>query len=120
MSNPTGRDSDVAALQARIRNHLDEAAASRPQWSTEEARKWSRAIGSAGQEIAKANLLVAGGKCSVQETAEHRKLAARMLAAVQDNASRSLDSLELGQFAIDRAFEEFKRRWGATESTGGT
>jgi ferritin-like metal-binding protein YciE len=104
---------ELREVHARLRKDLDEAAALKPQWSTEEAAKWSKKIQSAGQELEKANAIVAAGLCSVQQRAEHFELSSRTLAAIQENAERSTDSLVSGDWAIDRAFEEFRRRWGA-------
>ncbi len=103
--------SDVAALQARLRKDLDEAAAIRSDSSTEKTVKWVKKIQSAGQELAKSNAIV--GLCSAEQKAEHMKLLARTVEVIHTAFKGHSDSLEVGHFAIVLATEEFKRRWGA-------
>jgi hypothetical protein len=70
-------------------------------------------IKSVNQEVAQANAIVATGRCSVQQSAEHLKLIVRTFAVVQAAVERHSDSPESGRWAIVLALEEFKRRWGA-------
>jgi len=97
-------------VHARLRKDLADAEAARPQWSTEEAAQWGEKIRSARGHLAKASKLEASG--SAQQRAEHLELLNQTLALVQQNASRSLQSLEDGGFAIALALEELGRRWG--------
>ena len=59
------------ALVPRLRKGLDEVSALRSNRSTEEAGKWAEKIKSVNQEVAKANAIVATGRCSVQQLVEH-------------------------------------------------
>src|SRR5260221_9203182 len=60
------------ALVPRLRKGLDEVSALRSNRSTEEAGKWAEKIKSVNQEVAKANAIVASGRCSVQQLVEPR------------------------------------------------
>jgi hypothetical protein len=102
-------------VHERLRKALDEAAAIRSDRSPQVAAKWVQKIQLLGQLLSKANAIVATGLCSAQETREHLRLVGQSLAVIQKNAERSMDSLESGAWAIGRAIEECRRRWGAQE-----
>jgi hypothetical protein len=104
-------EGQLGELKTRLCKALDEAAAIRSDRSPEEAAKWVKKIQSAGHELGKANAIVATG--SVQQQAEHLKLLARTVAVIKAAVEGHSDSLENGSFAINLAFEEFNRRWGA-------
>jgi len=105
-------DGELDQVHARLRKGLDEASAIWSNRSIEAAAKWAEKIKSVTQEVAKANAIVATGRCSVQQTAGHLKLLAQTFAVVQAMAEAHSDSLESGNWAIVLASEEFKRRWG--------
>ena len=111
--NRRNLEGELSEVHARLRKDLDEVAAIRPQWSIEAGAKWRKKIQSVSQEMARANAIVATGRCSFQQLGEHFKFLARMQAVVRATFEGYSDSLESGQWAIVLASEEFKRRWGA-------
>ena len=102
------------ALVPRLRKGLDEVSALRSNRSTEEAGKWAEKIKSVNQEVAKANAIVATGRCSVQQLVEHLRLCAQIGGVIQAASECHLDSLISGEWAIILACEEFKCRWGSS------
>jgi ribonuclease D len=104
-------EGELREVHARLRKAIEEAAAIRSDRSPEAARRWAEKVQSAREELAKANAIV--GPCSVQLKLEHFKLVAQTVAVIQAAFEGHRDSLENGSFAINLAFEEFKRRWGA-------
>jgi hypothetical protein len=106
-------EGELREVHARLRKALDEAAAIKSDRSPEEAARWVKKIQTAGQELVTAHAIVGTGRCSVEEKAQHFKLAAQTVALVQAAARRHADSLESGHWAIVLAFEEFRLRWGA-------
>jgi hypothetical protein len=104
------------ALVPRLRKGLAEVSALRSNRSTEEAGKWAEKIKSVNQEVAKANAIVATGRCSVQQLVEHLRLCAQIGGVIQAASECHLDSLISGEWAIILACEEFKCRWGSPKT----
>ncbi len=61
----------------------------------------------------KANTRADNRPLSVQQSVEHLKVAARMLAVLQTAFAAHSDSMISGEWAIVLAREELKRRWEA-------
>jgi hypothetical protein len=104
-------ESELRELHAQMLKALDEAAVLRSDRSPEVAAKWVKKIGAAATALAKANVIV--GMCSVEQRDAHLKLVARTLALLQAAVEGHRNSLDLGNFAIVLAWEEFGRKWGA-------